>query len=170
MAQFRDGNNMTDVQAALSVLRDVDAPDRLEALSAFYEKWRHDALVIDTWFSLQAMSSLPGTLSEVIGLTKHADFDWRNPNRVRSLIAAFATGNQLRFHTADGGGYALLADAVLTVEALNPQLAARLLVPLGRWRRQDPARQALMKAALDRILAVEGLSANVYEIASKSIA
>ena len=169
-AQFHDGNNMTDVQAALSVLRDVDAPAREEALSAFYEKWRHDALVIDTWFMLQAMSSLPGTLSEVTGLTKHPDFDWRNPNRVRSLIAAFATGNQVRFHTADGGGYALLADAVLTVEALNPQLAARLLVPLGRWRRQDPGRQTLMKAALERILAVEGLSPNVYEIASKSIA
>ena len=169
-AQFRTGNNMTDVQAALSVLRDVDAPARTEALSAFYEKWRHDALVVDTWFTLQAMSSLPGTVAEVTALSKHADFDWRNPNRVRSLIAAFATGNQVRFHSADGAGYSLLADAVLTVEALNPQLAARLLVPLGRWRRQDPDRQALMKAALERILAVEGLSPNVYEIASKSIA
>ncbi len=168
--QFRNGGNMTDVQAALSILRDIDAPARAEALSAFYDKWRHNALVIDTWFTLQAMSCLPGTLSEVTALTKHPDFDWRNPNRVRSLIAAFATGNQVRFHGADGDGYALLADAVLTVEALNPQLAARLLVPLGRWRRQDPGRQELMKAALERILAVEGLSPNVYEIASKSLA
>ncbi len=168
--QFRDGNNMTDVQAALSVLRDIDAPARTEALSAFYEKWRHDPLVVDTWFTLQAMSSLPGALAEVTALTRHGDFDWRNPNRVRSLIAAFATGNQVRFHDSGGGGYTLLADAVLTVEALNPQLAARLLVPLGRWRRQDAGRQDLMKAALERILAVEGLSPNVYEIASKSLA
>ncbi len=167
--QFREGGNMTDVQAALSVLRDIDDPARTEALTAFYERWRDDALVIDTWFTLQAMSRLPGTLGEVTALTSHPDFDWRNPNRVRSLIAAFATGNQVRFHGSDGGGYALLADAVLTVEALNPQLAARLLVPLGRWRRQDAGRQALMKAALERILAVEGLSPNVYEIASKSV-
>ncbi len=169
-AQFRDGNNMTDVQAALATLRDVDAPARSEAIAAFYEKWRHDPLVIDTWFSLQAMSSLPGTLSAVTGLTGHADFDWRNPNRVRSLIAAFATGNQYRFHGADGGGYALLADSVVTVEALNPQLAARLLTPLGRWRRQDTGRQVLMKEALERILAKEGISPDVYEIASKSLA
>ncbi len=168
--QFREADNMTDVQAALSVLRDIDAPAREEAIAAFYEKWRHDPLVIDTWFSLQALSSLPGTLDAVTGLTKHADFDWHNPNRARSLIAAFATGNQYRFHAADGGGYDLLADSVQTVETLNPQLAARLLVPLGRWRRQDTDRQAKMKAALERILAIEGLSPDVYEIASKSLA
>ena len=169
-AQFHDGHNMTDVQAALTVLRDLDVPARRRALAEFYRRWRDDPLVIDTWFSLQAMSSLPDTLSAVIALTRHADFDWRNPNRARSLIAAFATGNPLRFHAADGGGYALLADSVITVEALNPQLAARLLVPLGRWRRQDAGRQTLMKAALERILAVEGLSPDVYEIASKSLA
>ena len=169
-AQFRDGNNMTDVRAALSALRDLDVPAREEAISAFYEKWRHDPLVVDTWFSLQAMSSLPGTLSAVTGLTKHPDFDWRNPNRVRSLVGAFATGNPYRFHGADGGGYALLTDSVLTVEALNPQLAARLLIPLGRWRRQDDGRQARMKGALERILAKDGLSPDVYEIASKSLA
>ena len=167
--QFDHGGNMTDVRAALSALADLDHPARTRALDAFFAKWRSDPLMLDVWFSVQAQSSLPDTRQAVARLIDHADFDWRNPNRVRSLIAAFATGNQCRFHGADGAGYRLLAQAVLTVERLNPQLAARLLVPLGRWRRQDEARQRLMRDALEHILSADKLSRDVYEIASKSL-
>ena len=161
---------MTDVMASLGILKDIDRPARGEALASFYGKWRDNPLVIDGWFSLQAMSHLPGTLEAVRRLADHPIFDWKNPNRVRSLVSAFATGNQLRFHAADGGGYAFLADCVLRIERLNPQLAARLVVPLGRWHRQDAGRRALMKAALEQILATTPLSNDVYEIASKSLA
>ncbi|NNG04074.1 MAG: aminopeptidase N, partial [Inquilinus sp.] len=169
-AQFQQGGNMTDVRAALGMMADIDHPARQAAFDAFYAKWRADPLMLDVWFSVQAQSSLTDTPAAVGRLTEHADFDWRNPNRVRSLIAAFATGNPCRFHAADGAGYRLLADAVLTVERLNPQLAARLLVPLGRWRRQDERRQQSMRQALERILSASGLSRDVYEIASKSLA
>jgi len=160
---------MTEVMAALGVLNDIDGPERQNALDAFYDRWRDDALVIDKWFGLQARSALPGTVERVRELTRDPAFDRRTPNRARALIAAFAMGNPLRFHRADGAGYALLADEVLTVDRLNPLLAARLLTPLGRWRRQDPDRQALMKAQLERVLGTEGLSRDTWEIASKSL-
>ena len=99
----------------------------------------------------------------------HADFSYTNPNRLRSLVGAYAA-NQVRFHAADGVGYRLVADAVLAVDGLNPQAAARLVSPLGRWQRFDTARAALMRAELQRIVATEGLSKDVFEIASKSLA
>ena len=97
-------------------------------------------------------------------------FSLANPNKVRALIGAFAAGNPLRFHAADGGGYRFLADQVLALDSANPQVAARLLPPLGRWRRFGEGRQDLMRAELERILAAESLSKDVYEIASKSLA
>mgnify|MGYP001164754521 CR=1 FL=1 len=168
--QFAEGSNMTDVLAALSILNDSDRPERTTALAAFFDKWRDDALVIDKWFSLQAMSSLPGTPAAVRELTRHPAYDPLNPNRVRSVVAAFATGNPLHFHAADGSGYAFLADQVIDTDARNPQLAARLVSPLGRWRRQDEARQRMMREALERILAQPRLSKDVFEIAAKSLA
>ncbi|HET8728304.1 MAG TPA: aminopeptidase N C-terminal domain-containing protein, partial [Alphaproteobacteria bacterium] len=168
--QFAEGGNMTDVLAALANLNDSDRPERAAALDAFYETWQGDPLVIDKWFALQAMSHLPGTLAAIKELMRHPAYDRRNPNRVRSVVAAFATGNPLHFHAADGGGYAFLADAVIAIDPMNPQLAARLVTPLGRWRRQDEGRQTLMKAALERILSTPELSKDVFEIASKSVA
>lgn len=167
--QFRRAGNMTDRLAALSVLNDFARPARAAALEAFRDRWKDDPLVMDKWFTLQATSRLPGTVEAVERLTRHEDYDPRNPNRVRALLAAFGSANPLHFHRADGAGYAFLADRIIALDRHNPQLSARLISPLGRWRRQDPARQTLMKQALERILATEGLSKDSFEIASKSL-
>ena len=169
VTQFRDGANMTDVLAALAILGDHDRPERTVAFDLFYDRWKDHPLVVDKWFMLQANSALPGTLAAVRALARHPAFDLRVPNRARALIAGFAAGNPLRFHGADGGGYAFLAEHVAALDRLNPQLAARMVAPLGRWRRQDPGRQALMRRALEELLAAPGLSRDVYEIVSKSL-
>jgi aminopeptidase N len=172
-SQFDAGHNMTDVSAALRVLLEASqavAGDAGEqALAAFYERWSQDQLVLDKWFALQAQSSRPDTLERVKTLMGHADFSLTNPNRIRSLIGAFAVGNQLRFHAADGSGYSFLAERIIDLDPLNPQIASRLLYPITRWRRFDSARQALMREQLERILEVEGLSNDVYEVVSKSL-
>jgi aminopeptidase N len=168
--QFDAAANMTDVLAALSCLADTDTPEREAALAKFHMDWRHDDLVLDKWFMAQAFSRLPGTLHAVRQLYRHADFDLRNPNRVRALVAAFASGNPVRFHEASGGGYRFLADAIIDLDPINGQIAARLVNPLGAWRRQDAPRGALMRAELERILALPKLSRGTYEKASKGLA
>jgi len=168
-AQFDRDANMTDVLAALGVLSEFEHPARAEALAKFYERWKEEDLVVDKWFSLQATSSLPGTLARVKELTHHPAFTIKNPNRMRSLVGAFTQANQLRFHDASGAGYSFLADQVMTLDSLNPLMASRLIQPLGQWRRQDQARQALMKRELERVLALANLSKNTYEMASKSL-
>ena len=169
MSQFQSADNMTDSLGALTTLAGCDCPERSRALAAFYDTWRDDRGVIDKWFSLQATSRLPDTLARVNELLDHPDFDIRNPNRVRSLVGAFSQMNQVRFHEAGGAGYRFLADQILRLNAINPQIAARMLAPFSRWRRFDPARQELMKAELSRILAEPGLARDVYEIAAKSL-
>ena len=159
---------MTDRMAALGVLANAEAPERDLALAAFYDRYRSDASVIDKWFAVQAMSTRPDTLTTVLALTAHPDFAAANPNRLRSLVGAFGV-NQLRFNDASGGGYRFLADQVLGVDAINPQTAARLVGPLGRWRRFDGGRAALMRAELERVLSAPGLSKDVFEMASKSL-
>jgi aminopeptidase N len=168
-AQFDAGGNMTDVLAALAALCGIDCPERAQALTAFHAAWRDDPLVLDKWFSLQAISPLPGTMATVHALAEHPDFDLRNPNRVRSLVGSFAF-NQVRFHAADGSGYRFLADMIGRLDPANPQIAARMVSPLGQWRRFDAGRQERMKAELRRIVAVAGLSKNTFEMASKSLA
>jgi aminopeptidase N len=170
IVQFEGGQNMTDVLAALTVLVDLDRPERTAALARFYELWAHDDLVIDKWFGLQARSSLPQTPDRVRELTRHPAFDRKNPNRVRALVGTFAQTNQLRFHDASGTGYGLLTDEVIALDPVNPTTAARLVQPLGAWRRHEPGRQALMRRELERIIATPGLSKNTYEIVSKSLA
>ncbi len=170
LAQFEAGQNMTDVLAALTVLGDLDRPERAAALARFYELWSHDDLVIDKWFALQARSSLPQTPERVRDLTRHPVFERKNPNRVRALLGTFAQANQLRFHDASGAGYCFLADEVIALDPLNPTTAARLVQPLGSWRRHDPTRQALMRRELERVLATPDLSKNTYEMVAKSLA
>jgi aminopeptidase N len=169
-AQFDVQANMTDVLAALAVLTDIDCPERAAALDAFYRCWEADPLVIDKWFALQARSSLPGTIEAVRALTEHPAFTRANPNRLRALVGTFAQANPLHFHATNGEGYAFLADEVLVLDKANPTTAARLVQPLGQWRRYDAARQGLMRAQLERILATPGLSPNTYEMVSKSLA
>jgi aminopeptidase N len=169
-SQFDAGGNMTDVLAALTVLADLDRPERVEALARFYEIWSHDELVTDKWFALQARSSLPQTPDRVRELTRHPAFERKNPNRVRALVGTFAQSNQLCLHDASGSGYTLVADEVIAVDPVNPTTAARLVQPLGSWRRHDAARQTLMRRELERVLAAPGLSKNTYEMVSKSLA
>ena len=167
--QYDTAGNMTDQLTALSVLAGIDCPERTEALASFHARWKDDPLVLDKWFSIQATSPLPGALAHVRALAEHPDFDLKNPNRIRSLVGAFASGNQVRFHDKTGAGYAFLADIVIQLDPANPQVAARIVGPLGQWRRVDTARQDRMKAELRRILALSGLSTNTFEMVSKSL-
>jgi aminopeptidase N len=166
--QFSEADNMTDRQGALGVLANGDAPERGEALTAFYKRFRDDALVLDKWFSTQALSTRSDTPEAVQMLAKHPDFTIANPNRMRSLVGAFAV-NQRAFHDLGGDGYRFVADMILAIDPLNPQSAARLVPALGRWRRFEPKRAAAMRDQLERILETQGLSKDVTEQVSKSL-
>jgi len=171
--QYCSGNNMTDVMAALTALVHSDAPgaERLkrEALADYYKRWQSEPLVVNQWLMVQATSPQPGTLDQVKALMEHEAFDIKNPNKVRSLIGGFCGQNAINFHAISGEGYGFLADQILALNALNPQIAARLLTPLTKWRKYDEQRQLLMKKALERIQAEPQLSKDVYEVVSKSL-
>ncbi len=169
--QYEHADNMTERLAALSVL--VNSPfeaDKADVLADFATRYQNDALVMDQWFAVQAASPLPGALARVQTLMTHPAFTLKNPNKVRSLIGAFANQNHINFHAEDGSGYRFLADQVITLNGFNPQIAARQLAPLTRWRRVDPARQALMRAELERIRDSGELSSDVFEVITKSLA
>ncbi|MBD8480487.1 aminopeptidase N [Pseudomonas coleopterorum] len=171
LEQYDACDNMTERLTALAVL--VNSPfeaEKARALQAFAEHFKDNPLVMDQWFSVQAASGLPGGLARVKALMQHPAFTLKNPNKVRALIGAFAGQNLINFHAADGSGYRFLADLVIELNALNPQIASRQLSPLTRWRKYDSKRQALMKAELERILASGPLSSDVYEVVSKSLA
>ncbi|TVS12192.1 MAG: aminopeptidase N, partial [Gammaproteobacteria bacterium] len=171
--QYKHADNMTDRLAALRVVawskREAAAPVAERLLADFLDRYRSEALVVDQWFATQALSAAPGTLGRVKALTKHEAFDARNPNKIRSLVGAFCSQNPVCFHAEDGSGYAFLVDWVIDLNASNPQIGARLLTPLTRWQRYDEARQAKMRAALERVAAVEDLSRDIYEVVSKSL-
>ena len=167
--QFDDADNMTDALAALSAIVFNDTPDRDAVLAAFYQQWQHDPLVIDKWLSIQAMTPRSDALRQVQALMQHEAFSIKNPNKVRALIGAFCAGNPLAFHAADGSGYCFLADQVLALDQLNPQVASRMVTPFSQWRRYDQQRQGLMHQQLERIVATQGLSPDVSELASKSL-
>lgn len=170
VAQYGTADNMTDQMAALSVLNNLDHPGRETALADFEERFANDAVVLDKWFSLQAMSSRDDTLARIKDLMSHPAFTMRNPNKVRALIGAFAMGNPRHFHAKDGSGYAFYADRLIELDDINPQVAARLCAPLGKWAKYDADRADKMKAELNRILAKPEISRDLYEIASKSVA
>jgi len=169
VAQFRNANNMTDRMAALTALANCDCPERGQALSAFYAEWKDEPLVVDKWLAVQASSRLPGTLEEVRRLTRHPAFELKNPNKVYSLIRNFAA-NHVRFHAEDGGGYDFLAEQILALDSLNPQVAARMARAYDRWRKFDDGRQGHARAALTRIRDAAGLSPDVFEVVSKALA
>ena len=168
--QFHGAGNMTDQVAALEVIINSKHPAKQQCLEKFYRQWQDDDLVIDKWFALQASSDQPDTLKTVQTLLQHPAFDLHNPNRVRALIGAFVQANPVHFHAADGKGYRFLADHVIALNALNPQVAARLCAALTRWRRFDADRQKLMQVQLQRIIETPDLSRDVYEVVSKSLA
>ena len=168
-AQFRAANNMTDQIGALNVLALIPGDAREAALDSFFRSHASDPLVIDKWFALQAMIPEEATLARVKRLMNHHAFLLTNPNRLRSLIGAFATGNLTRFNAADGSGYDLLVETVIAVDPKNPQVAARLLAAFRSWRSLESGRKALAEAALQRVAAVQDLSADVRDIAQRSL-
>ncbi len=170
LLQFEQADNMTDTMAALTAfVHGPDCPERKTVLADFYSQWSKNSLVLDKWFAIQATAPLECTLSEVKALMAHPAFSMHNPNKVRALIGAFCGGNDVCFHHENGEGYEFLVDQVIALNSLNPQIAARLVGPLSRWRRFNAARQILMKKGLQRILDSPDLSKDVYEIASKSL-
>jgi len=171
VAQFKAHNNMTDVASAQAALVNTAAASTQAkaCLAEFFDKWQGEALVVNQWLMVQATCSLPGGLDRVKALMKHPAFDIKNPNKARSVIAAFASNNPINFHLADGSGYDFLAEQIIVLNALNPSMAARLLTPLTKWRKYDSGRQVLMQAALERILDTPELSKDVFEVVSKSL-
>lgn len=168
-AQLNAGGNMTDAGAALGVLAEFDCAERARALETFYTQWKDEPLVMDKWLRVQAMSRLPGTLSEVKRLIDHPAFSIRNPNKVYALIGGFAMGNHVRFHAADGSGYDFLAEKVIALDRLNPQVASRMARAFDRWKKFDAGRKKHARNALERIRGTAGLSKDVAEIVTKSL-
>lgn len=171
--QYREANNMTDVMAALAQLVNADAPLSLQlaeaALNDFYQRWQSESLVVNQWLSVQATCVLPNTLDNVKSLQTHVAYDGKNPNKIRALVAAFGNSNAINFHANAGAGYRFLADQIILLNTQNPQIAARLLTPLTKWKKYNAERQALMKTELERIIAEPNLSKDVFEVVSKSL-
>lgn len=167
--EYKSATNMTEQFAALAAIAQNPGQVRDDVLYDFYSRWQHDFLVVNKWFALQAMSDIPGNVVNVQKLLNHPAFDLRNPNKVYSLIGGFC-GSPVNFHAKDGSGYKFLGEIVLQLDKLNPQVASRMVSAFSRWRRYDETRQALAKAQLEMIMSANGLSENVYEIASKSLA
>jgi aminopeptidase N len=168
-AHFRTADNMTDSSAALAILADFACPERAQALDAFYARWQDEPLVVDKWLRVQAVSRLPETLAHVTQLLVHPAFSLKNPNKVYALIGGFTQGNHVRFHAADGSGYAFLADQVIALDSLNPQVAARMARGFDRWRKFDASRQVHARNALERVRNTAGLSKDVSEIVTKGL-
>ena len=167
--QFNTAQNMTDQIAALATIVNHPHPAKAQCLASFYEQWQTEALVVDKWFAIQASSPMPDAFATVISLTAHQAFDLSTPNRARAVIGSFTQVNPVHFHAKNGQGYEFLADQVIALNALNPQVASRMLGPLTTWRRFDESRQQLMKTQLERIMSSPMISRDVYEVASKSL-
>jgi aminopeptidase N len=162
-------SNMTNCLSALSVLSDIDCLERVEALSQFYDQWQDEPLVINMWFTIQAVASLDYVLASVVDITKQPFFDIKNPNNVYALINSFASNNLSKFHDVSGKGYAFLAQMVMRLDTINPMVAARLVQPLTQFAQYDEERKKMMCQQLKKISVVKDLSKNVYECISKSL-
>lgn len=169
-SQFINSNNMTDQSAALRALvNSGDTEVATSALDRFYQQWKHDSLVVNQWLSIQAASDKLCGLEQVKTLMQHDVFDWKNPNKVRAVVSVFAGQNFRHFHGEQGAGYQWLADIVIKVDGLNPQIASRLVGPLTKWKRLAPENGQWMKSALEKIQKHNKLSKDVYEVVSKTL-
>ncbi|NOY13462.1 MAG: hypothetical protein GXP51_07215 [Deltaproteobacteria bacterium] len=167
LRQYRQADNMTDRLAAFAAIIDSPAREREPVITDFFQQWQKHPLVIDKWFTLQALSHRSEAFADIERLLQHPAFSLKNPNRVRSLLGAFSQ-NLAVFHRIDGAGYRLLAEQILLLDQRNPQVAARLAGPFTRWRRVEPQRRKQMKAELERMRAAT-LSKDLYEIINKSL-
>ena len=160
---------MTDAMAALSAIANCDCPERRPALDSFYAKWKDEALVVDKWLGVEALSRLRGTVDRVRELTMHPAFTLKNPNKVYALLGSFGV-NHVNFHAPDGSGYQLMMDQAVALDAINPQVASRMVRNFERYKRFEPGRQALMRAVLQKIAATPGLSKETGEVVGKALA
>ncbi len=167
--QFKTAGNMTEEFGALRLLTRMDRNIRETVCRDFYKKWKHQPLVLDKWFAVQAASPLEDVLDQVISLMDHQDFSLTNPNKVRSLLYTFAMHNPYRFHRTDGAGYQFIANQILVLDKINHQVASRLAACFNLWKRYADPHQGLMKQALETIMSEKGLSKNVYEIVSRAL-
>ena len=166
--QYRVANNMTEQLAAFRALVHSDRSEKEGIIADFYQRWQQEALVVDQWFSVQASAPKADTLDRVEALLQHEAFELTNPNKVRALIGAFCNANPVNFHRADGAGYRFLADRIIDLNTLNPQIASRMAVLLSRWRNYDDTRAGHIRIELQRIKA-EPLSPDVYEVVTKAL-
>jgi len=167
--QFSCAGNMTDLMGALTILACIDAPERVKALASFYEQNKSDHLLVDKWFALSALAPFADKVAEIRSLTDHPAFSLRTPNKVRALVGTFSTANPVCFNHQDGSGYRFLADVVLALDPLNPQVAARLSAAFKSWRALEPERRALAQTEIERIKARKDLSRDTFEIVSKTL-
>jgi aminopeptidase N len=170
LAQYSSADNMTDRMAALETLAQHDRPERATVLDDFYRRYADDPLIIDKWLALQAIIPEPATLDRVRALTGHPAFSMANPNRVRSLIGAFAQANHTQFNRLDGLGYDFVADTVLKLDPKNPQVAARIMGAFRSWRALEARRRQRAEATLRRVAATSNLSSDVHDIVARTLA
>jgi aminopeptidase N len=169
LRQLDSADNMTDALAALSAIANCDCPERRPALDAFYAKWKDEPLVVDKWLGTEALSRLPGTVERMCELSTHPAFTLHNPNKVYALLGSFGS-NQVNFHAADGAGYRFMTEQALALDAINPQIASRMVRNFERYKRYEPGRQALMREALEVIAGKPGLSRETAEVVGKALA
>jgi aminopeptidase N len=169
LAQLAAADNMTDAMAALTAIANCDCAERRPALDAFYGKWTQEPLVVDKWLTVEALSRLPGTVARVRELTTHPAFTLKNPNKVYALLGSFGV-NQINFHAADGSGYELMVEQSVALDAINPQVASRMVRNFERYKRFEPKRRALMRSALEKVAAAPGLSKETAEVVGKALA
>lgn len=172
ISHYSGAQNMTDEIATLSILCSeggCEERDMEEALGKFHDRWKSYPLVMDKWFSVQAASTRPKTLERIKALVQHPQFSWKNPNRVRSVMAVLGTTNPVIFHQKDGEGYRFFAERVVELDRINSQIAARMVSAFNRWKKYDHERQKLMKMRLEQMVALKDLSKDVYEIVSKAL-
>ncbi|MGB5682511.1 MAG: aminopeptidase N, partial [Polyangiales bacterium] len=167
--QFGAATGMTDYEAAFMALVDLVSPETEDAIASFYERWKGEPLVLDKWFRMQAMSSAPNAFDRVVSLSQHPDFHLTNPNRARSLLHAFAAGNPVGFHRADGAAYRFVGEMIAEIDEINPQVASRIVSSFNQWKRYEPRRSALMKAELERIASRPTISKDVGEIVERAL-
>ena len=168
--QYDAADNMTDQLPALTVLVHTSAEPAARALERFYDRWKSDPLVLGKWFGVQATAPTPETLEKVAALTEHPAFEWKNPNKFRALIGAFAVANPTNFHRKDGAGYRFFADWLIRLDPVNPQTTAKMIGAFETWRRYDAERRTLMRTELERISAAEGLSKDSAEMVARLLA
>lgn len=165
--QFDTANCMTDKIAALNALASLPGSRREEVLLQFHTDANGNALVLNKWFAIQAIADYDGLIEDVKKLKSHPDFILSNPNRARSLLSSFGLLNHYRFHDKTGAGYSFLADCILELDKINPQVAARMLTAFAQWKKFDIDRKDLMKSQLERIKGAEHLSPDTFEIVSR---